>query len=259
DINSREYLARLVDPFRRSGAQRIERAAARAVNAGEAKDVHGHAATMPQIEPARLGGNPPTATLPARGQLGSLVDPAADPIAIHTRRREVAQPTQALDLGDVLAMHRQRGVAGGIGRNGHEKMRDSVQRFRRQRVVAVEDLDGESRFRRLVGGSAGAADDPALGSEPAGQHPRGVAEAKAEKMRDSHDGVPAAAGTVLADNVTGSASSVSAMRLCLNRVHSQKPQETSAPTASGSRRPKCTLSEPISTAPTAGPARKIMP
>src|SRR5205814_8236090 len=122
---------------------------------------------------------------------------------------------------------------------------------RRKPVVAVADLDRESRFRRLVGGSAGAADDPALGSEPAGQHPRGVAEAKAEKMRDSHDGVPAAAGTVLADNVTGSASSVSAMRLCLNRVHSQKPQETSAPTASGCRSSKCTLSEPFTSAPIA--------
>src|SRR6516162_3631747 len=57
----------------------------------------------------------------------------------------------------------------------------------------------------------------------------------------------------------GSASSVSAMRFCLSRVHAQKPQETSAPNASGRRSPKRSLNEPISTAPTAGPARKIMP
>ena len=57
----------------------------------------------------------------------------------------------------------------------------------------------------------------------------------------------------------GSASSVSAMRLCLSRVHAQKPQDRSAPTASGRRSPKRSLNEPISTAPTAGPARKIMP
>src|SRR6516162_1157848 len=57
----------------------------------------------------------------------------------------------------------------------------------------------------------------------------------------------------------GSASSVSAIRPCLSRVHAQKPQETSAPTASGRRSPKRSLNEPISTAPTAGPARKIMP
>src|SRR6516162_6214320 len=57
----------------------------------------------------------------------------------------------------------------------------------------------------------------------------------------------------------GSASSVSAMRRCLRRVRAQKPQEMSAPTASGQRSPKRSLNEPISTAPTAGPARKIMP
>src|SRR6202047_119709 len=141
-------------------------------------------------------------------------------------------------------------------------MCDPVQRFPQQSMVAVEEYNRNPRRaqrRGLVGGSAGAADDPALGRQPAREPPRGVAEAKAEKMRDRHDGVPAAAGMVLAGNATGSASSLSAMRLCLNRAHNQKLQETSAPTASGSRRPKCPLSEPIRSAPTAGPARRTIP
>ena len=101
-------------------------------------------------------------------------------------------------LGDVLAMRREHRVAGGIGRNRHEKMRDPVQRFPRQRWSRSKTSDAKPRLaqrRGLVGGSAGAADDPALGGEPAGQHPRGVAETEAEKMRAGHDGVPAAAGT----------------------------------------------------------------
>src|ERR1700719_559089 len=159
-------------------------------------------------------------------------------------------------------MRRQHGVTGGIESNRHEKMCAPVQRFPRQPMVAVEELDGKPRRaqrRGLVGGSAGAADDPALGGEPARQRPRGGTANQAENMTGRHDGVPATAGMVLPGNATGSASSVSAMRLCLNRAHNQKLQETSAPTASGSRRPKCPLSEPIRTAPTAGPARKIIP
>src|SRR5271156_4696752 len=39
DMNAGEDLARLVDPFRGAGAQRLEGAAARAVNGGKAEDV----------------------------------------------------------------------------------------------------------------------------------------------------------------------------------------------------------------------------
>src|SRR5580693_2223412 len=98
-------------------------------------------------------------------------------------------------------------------------MRNPLQRFPWQRVVAVEDLDGKPRRTQrcgLVFGSAGAAGDPALGGEPACQPSRGVAETEAKKMWDGHGEFPAAAGTVLAGDATGSASRVSAMRLCLN-------------------------------------------
>ena len=44
DMDAREDLPRLVDTARHAGAQRVERAAARSVNAGEAKDMHRHAA-----------------------------------------------------------------------------------------------------------------------------------------------------------------------------------------------------------------------
>ena len=111
--------------------ERFEGAAAGAVNAGEAEDVHRHAAAAPEIEPARFGGDPPAAALAARRQLGSLVDPAAAAVAVDTGRRKIAQPTETFDTGDVLTMQREHGVAGGIGRNRHEEMRDPVQRFPR--------------------------------------------------------------------------------------------------------------------------------
>ncbi len=66
DMNAGEYLARLVDPLCRVGAQCLEGAAAGAVDAGEAEDVHRHAAAAPEFEPALLGGNPPAAALAAR-------------------------------------------------------------------------------------------------------------------------------------------------------------------------------------------------
>jgi acetyltransferase-like isoleucine patch superfamily enzyme len=57
----------------------------------------------------------------------------------------------------------------------------------------------------------------------------------------------------------GERSSPAAMLLCRNRVASQKPADTTAPSASARRNPRYSLRVPISTAPTAGPARKIMP
>src|ERR1700719_264463 len=59
DMNAGEYLARLVDAFRRTCAECFERAAAGAVDAGEAEDVHRHAAAAPEIEAARFGSYPP--------------------------------------------------------------------------------------------------------------------------------------------------------------------------------------------------------
>ena len=44
------------------------------------------------------------------------------------------------------------------------------------------------------------------------------------------------------------------MRLCWNRVTSQNPPDTVAPSASATRNPRYSLRVPINTAPTAGPA-----
>src|SRR6516162_8269172 len=133
-------------------------------------------------------------------------------------------------------------------------MSDPFQCLGGQWEGAVEEFGAKPRSPQrggFLGRPAGAADNPALGGEPARQRLRGVAEAEGEEMA-GHAGF-------LAGTAAGSTSKVVAIRSCLNRVHTQKPQETSAPTASGSRRPKWPLSEPISTAPTAGPARKIIP
>src|ERR1700722_14166717 len=97
DMNAGEYLARLVDAFRRTGAECFEGAAAGAVDAGEAEDVHRHAAAAPEIEPARFGSYPPAAALAAWRQCGGLVHPATTAVAVDTRRRKITEPMQALD------------------------------------------------------------------------------------------------------------------------------------------------------------------
>src|ERR1700736_19086 len=149
----------------------------------------------------------------------------------------------------------EHGVASGIGGNRDEKMGNPIERHRVDGLLAVEESGGKARVpqcSRFLGAAAGAGHHPSRRYEMAGQAQRAVAKAKEEERRAGHEGCRTGVAA-------GSASSVSAMRFCLRRLSAQKPQETSAPTASGRRSPKLSLSEPISTAPTAGPARKIMP
>src|SRR6516162_671120 len=152
-----------------------------------------------------------------------------------------------------MAVHGKRRIAQCIGRSRDKDMGDPSKCSLIKRPLAVEENGGKTgRTQQILsfGVSASAGHRPARGGEPTAERQRAVAQAETEEMRRAHDGCRIAAG---------SASSVSAMRVCLSRVQAQKPHETRAPTASGKRNPKCPLKEPISTAPTAGPARKIMP
>ena len=68
---------------------------------------------------------------------------------------------------------------------------------------------------------------------------------------------PRSAGTALGTDTASSSDAAIALRRC--RVSAQNPHEATAPIASGRRSPKCSLALPITTAPSAGPARKIIP
>ncbi len=131
-------------------------------------------------------------------------------------------------------------VAGLVGWHRDQDMRDPRERIRRERLGPVEHRSPALAVAR------GPGDGPSSEGEPARERLRAVAEAEAEQA-------------VGHDRSSAGASSAWAMRGCLSQVMSQKPQETSAPSANGRRRPQRWLNAPISTAPKAGPARKIMP
>src|SRR5580658_3624603 len=120
-------------------------------------------------------------------------------------------------------------------------------------MLAVETMGGNDggRFSSKCGGVAcGPGDPPASAGEPAGQCLCTIAEAKAEQTPTGHDYERCSAAAVMAGTGGGaSGSRAAAMAFCLNRVQAQNPQETSAPIASGRRSPKCSLAEPITTAP----------
>src|SRR6185437_5360026 len=169
--------------------------------------------------PALLGQRTPGATCAAWPQPGGLVDPGAVAVAVDPCRREIADPFGA---GAILGR-----TARLVGRDRHQDV---------------------GRARPCLGGQllllGRAGDLPAVqGSD---ERLGAVAEAEAEQLWHQ-----AGARAV--------SSSDPAIWRCLRRAAIHIAHETAAPTASGSRRPKCSLSVPISTAPTAGPARNIMP
>ena len=127
DMDARKDVTRLVDAFCRAGTQRIERAAAGAVNPGEAEDVDRHAAVAPQLEPTLFCGDAPAAALAGRQQLSGLVNPAAAAIAIDPGRRQIAEPAQPRHRSNVIAVSVEHRVADRIGGHRDEKMGDPAQ------------------------------------------------------------------------------------------------------------------------------------
>src|SRR5207245_6803442 len=94
DMDAGEDLSRLRDALRGTGAQCVERAASRPVDAGEAEDVDRHAAVAPQIEPGGFDRHPPPAARPAWAQLACLIDPAALAAAINSGAGQISEPAE---------------------------------------------------------------------------------------------------------------------------------------------------------------------
>src|SRR5437763_7770880 len=125
-------------------------------------------------------------------------------------------------------------------------------------MIAIEahqtDMaSGECRNIRLTAASAG---DMPFRAEPAGKRLCTVAEAEAQEMKPHGARFSAAPAGPRAG---GSSSRYGATRRWRAQVRAQAATEITAPIASGRRSPTLSLSDPINNAPSAGPARKIMP
>src|SRR5204862_7894152 len=110
--------------------------------------------------------------------------------------------------------------------------------------------------QRAIRLAAAGAGEMARRAERARQGPGTVAEAEAQEMTAHGARFSAATAGAWAG---GSLSRYGATRRWRAQVRAQTATEITAPIASGRRRPKRSLSEPINSAPSAGPARKIMP
>src|SRR5262249_19343262 len=105
DMDARENLARLANAPRRAGAQCVKGAGPGTVDGREGEYMDRHAAIGPEIEPALFGGNPAPATLAGWPKRGGFVDPAAATIAVHSRRRQIAQPGKRRQHRDIAPVH----------------------------------------------------------------------------------------------------------------------------------------------------------
>src|SRR5580704_17911266 len=103
-MNAREDLARLFDAPGGTRTYGIEDITAGPIDTSQAKDVDGRAVAPLELEPPCLRVDPTTATLASRQQLRGLIHPAARPVAIDARGREIADPPEPPGGGDVFAM-----------------------------------------------------------------------------------------------------------------------------------------------------------
>src|SRR5689334_8655065 len=169
---------------RRARAQRIEWAAAGAANAGETKDVHRNSAVEPETLPGGFGGDAPRAALAGRLQCRGFVDPPAAAVPVDAGGREIAEPGEVWDRGDVVAMAVEDRVAHFVRGHGHQDMRDVGEDGGIERVVAIEaqravlPIGGDRKIRLA---SARAGNTPRR-PELVRQRLRVVAEAEAQQM-----------------------------------------------------------------------------
>src|SRR5712692_4201948 len=100
-------------------------------------------------------------------------------------------------------------------------------------MVAIEAVARVALCREggaLLVAAAGAGDGPAIGGQARRQRLRRIAEPETEEMpwRGGHE-CRSAEAAARSDAGADASSRAAAMRLCLRRVSSQKPQETNAP------------------------------
>ena len=117
----------LAKPYCRQGV------ASGAVDAGQAKDVHGEAVRLAERAPAPFRLDPAFAARAGGRGCCALVHPGAAGVAVDPGGREVADPLQALYGGDVGAVAVERRIAVCIRRNGEEDVRRAGERLHRIR------------------------------------------------------------------------------------------------------------------------------
>src|SRR5262249_12819108 len=177
DMDARENVAWLADAPRGAGAQCVESAAAGTVDRSEAEYVDRQAAIMPKIEPALFGGNPTPTALAGWPKRGGFGYPAAATIAIHSGRRQIAQPSKRRQPRDIAGVAVEHWVARGIGGNRNEQMSNPGERVRVDRAVAIEENSREAGLAQQslpFRAAAGTDHRPPRGRGACGERPRAV-------------------------------------------------------------------------------------
>src|SRR5437867_392054 len=121
------------------------------------------------------GGKPMRLAAWAITASGAAGDPAAAAMAVDAGRRQVAEPGEAGQRGDVAAMPVEHRVAAPVGRDRNQDMADPGQGRRRERMAALEAMS------RGAGLARGARDEPAVPGQPRGKHARRIAQPEAQQ------------------------------------------------------------------------------
>ncbi len=195
-MNAAEYLAGLDDAPRLARPHRLQRVAARPVDAGEAEQVDRRAEAPPEGEPGVLGRDAPPAARPAGRPRRILVDPSAGMIAVDAGGREIACPGEPLQPADRVAVQVDDGVARRVRRDRDQEMRRAGQHlggpFERPVPIEGQRLDAACGERLpLVPAPAGAGYAPAAGPQRVGECQGGISEAETEQARRGvgHDAI----------------------------------------------------------------------
>src|SRR5208282_2212757 len=104
DVNARKDMARLGDPPCRTRAHRVDGTTAGPVDARKTENMHRQIVHLAECQPAGFCLHALARAGTRRRQRRTLIDFAAIPIAVDPGGREVADPLDSLECGDVAAM-----------------------------------------------------------------------------------------------------------------------------------------------------------
>ena len=125
-----EDLPRLDDAAGRSGADAVDCAASGPVDAGEPEDLDRVTGPPAEIEPGCLSVDARLRATVHRRERRLLGDACALPVAVDADGREVTDPQRRRPASEIGAVMAQHGVAGAIGRYGHDDVRHPFDRLR---------------------------------------------------------------------------------------------------------------------------------
>src|SRR5690348_7037394 len=149
-MDASEDLAGLVDALRPAGSQGIEGRTPRAIDSRETKDVDRQLMLSPQVDPPGFGGKPALSAFARRPRLVRLADPGPGAVAIDPRGREIADPLQAAQLGDVAPVHSEHRVAQLVRGNRAQDMSAAGQRRCEtgERALPLEEPGFDAQLRK---------------------------------------------------------------------------------------------------------------